>query len=218
MIWLGLVLFLIAIAATVGLVTVNFNTSVSVGTINSQENVVVKANGSAYANPSVPTGIAGTLTTMSTSTTGSLTMPAGHGITTGQRIDIYWTGGSCYGAVVGTVATNVVPIASVSGGTALPASGTAVVVGIVVSAPFELVGDNVQALILNVGSLSGYIVISTNSVDLLAEFIIAGNGYSWNGIGTNPLGSAVVPTKVYMSQAAASGISNTGSYAFAATN
>lgn len=62
----------------------------------------------------------GSLTTRTSNTAGTLTMDAGHGIATGNRLDLYWTNadgtkGARYGITVGTVSTNSVPISSGAG-------------------------------------------------------------------------------------------------------
>lgn len=213
---LGLLAFF---AVMLGTVSWNFNKSIQGGLVNASEAVTVTANGSVYANGDAVAGVAGTLTTMSTSTTGSLTMPNGHGLITGQRVDIYWTGGQCYGAVLGTVSGNTVPVASVSGGSALPASGTAVVVSPTKSVPFEVIGDNVVALAAGCGLSAGYVVFSTNSADLLAKFLQPGVAFNWKSAdGTNPLGTGVTPTKVYFSQASSTNGTNTAMFAAALTN
>lgn len=79
---------------------------------------------------SFPGGKTGTLTTRTDANTGTLTMDSGHGIGTGQRLDIYWTtNGLQYcqrGATVGTVSVNSVPIDG-GVGSDLPANNTAIV-------------------------------------------------------------------------------------------
>src|SRR5687768_15260880 len=71
----------------------------------------------------------GSLTTRTSDTVGELTMTAGHLITTGARLDIYWTvagvNGARRGVVVGTVVVNAVPISG-GAGDVLPAAATAV--------------------------------------------------------------------------------------------
>src|SRR4051812_13463763 len=65
----------------------------------------------------------GTLTTRTSNTVGTLTMTAGHGITTAALQDIYWDGGSRRNVTVGTVATNSVPFSGGIGDN-LPAAAT----------------------------------------------------------------------------------------------
>src|SRR5678815_5092823 len=70
----------------------------------------------------------GQLTTRTDNDTGTLTMVAGHGITTGARLDIFWeeagVKGARYGVTVGTVATNSVPF-DLGAGDNLPTNLTA---------------------------------------------------------------------------------------------
>ncbi len=69
---------------------------------------------------------AGTLTTRTDNNTGTLTMATGHGITTGQKIDLYWVGGVQRNITVGTVSVNSVPI-DLGVGDNLPIATTAIV-------------------------------------------------------------------------------------------
>lgn len=184
-----------------GVVTVTVQKNISGGLISASMTQSVTDNVGVLANPNVPAAQPGVLTTHTTNTTGTMTMTnSNHGITTGQRIDIYWTDGQCYGAVAGTVSGTSVPIASVSGGSNLPASSTAVVVGIATSAPFNLTGNNLQALILAATSASGYFVINDGSSDDFAAFVSAGFVYAWikGDVAANPL-ATYTPTTVFIS-------------------
>jgi hypothetical protein len=67
----------------------------------------------------------GTLHIRTSATVGTLTLADNHGITTGNKIDIYWSGGCRRGVTVGTVATNEVPF-SLGTGNDLPVAATAV--------------------------------------------------------------------------------------------
>ncbi len=199
MFWLvvGILLGLLVLGVA-GTVTVSITKAVG-GFINGSQSSVYSDETGVLANPTVPVGQPGVLTTHTTNTTGSLTMTnALHGITTGQRIDVYWAGGQCYGAVAGTVSGLVVPIASVSGGSNLPASSTPVTIGICTSAPFNVVGANLAALVLITG-VNGYFVIA-NGGDLVAYYLTAGTMATWGtgDVGVNPILSGT-PTKVFMS-------------------
>ena len=77
---------------------------------------------------SLPVAEAGQLTTRVGDTSGTITMTdAGHGIATGEVVDIYHSGGVSYGATVGTVAGTSVPFTGASGDV-LPSNLTAVTV------------------------------------------------------------------------------------------
>lgn len=75
----------------------------------------------------LPAAKAGTLTTRTSASVGTLTMSGGHGITTGMTVDLYWDGGSRYQVLVGTVSGNSVPF-TIGTGFDLPAQDTAVVI------------------------------------------------------------------------------------------
>lgn len=87
----------------------------------------------------------GALTTRTDANTGTLTMDAGHGITTGQVIDIYWDGGVQYGVTVGTVATNSVPI-DAGVGDDLPVVDTAITAVVQKSINLAIDGDNADII------------------------------------------------------------------------
>lgn len=75
----------------------------------------------------VPHGFNGTLTTRTDGNTGVITLSPGHGIATGDKVDIYWAGGVQKNVTVGTVSTNSMPF-DLGVGRDLPAATTAVVV------------------------------------------------------------------------------------------
>lgn len=165
-----------------------------------------------------------TLTTRTGDRAGTLTMTnAGHGIITGQRIDFYWTGGSCFGVIAGTVSGTSIPFTIVQGGDILPATGTAITVGICKSVAFELAGDNITALVCSkaTAAVRCYFVF-TELLGVLALAVLnqAGSVYVWDGttkatgpVGSGPVGSASIsavtlnplantnPTKVWISHA-----------------
>lgn len=90
-----------------------------------RENQTIESDLVLGGSPSVAAAKPGDLTTRTNDTDGTLTMDTGHGFATSDVIDLYWDGGSRIGVVVGTVATNSVPI---SGGTGdnLPVNNTAI--------------------------------------------------------------------------------------------
>jgi hypothetical protein len=191
---------LLCVALTVlGVASLGISVSLS-GVVNKTSTATKTDDSSVVANPSVPVAQPGVLAVHTTNSTGSLTMTnSGHGIVTGQRFDLYWSGGHCYGAVAGTVAGLTVPIASVSGGDNLPAAATPVTVGIATSAPFNAVGANMTAMAL-VTPQNGYFVFADGGGDLYAAYVTAGFIDTWKmgDVRANPL-VAGTPTKVWMS-------------------
>jgi hypothetical protein len=189
-------------------------------TINSSCTGVVSGNGSQTFTDNLtveasPTSILATqpavLTVHTTGTTGTLTMTnSSHGIVTGQRLDLYWSGGQCFNAVAGTVAGTSVPIASVSGGTALPAASTPITVGIPFQTSFPVTGNNLAALVLTTPHQSYFVfdVSSTDDVEILLPepLVNQSTAYMWgnNGTLTNPLTGFVV-TSVWISHSYVTG-------------
>jgi hypothetical protein len=96
--------------------------------------------------PALVAAQTGTLSTRTDNDTGVATLTTGHGIvTSGDKVDVYWSGGVRYG-MTATVATNDVTIDG-GGGDNLPAQSTAVTVVTQVEInPLNLDGDNAQVV------------------------------------------------------------------------
>lgn len=147
----------------------------------------------------------GTLTTRTNNTDGSLTMTAGHGITTGARLDIYWNiggvKGSRRGAVVGTVAGNVVPITGGFGDN-LPAAASAITAMVPTQMIVAAVGNNVL-LLAGYTNKRGSIVYTDGADARLTDWKLDDGEsdlwYSASGA-TNPLAGVTV-ARVYFSTA-----------------
>lgn len=106
------------------------------------------ADGGGSVEVSVPAGKAGTLTTRTDNETGTLTLGASHGITTGQIIDLYWSGGARYEITVGTVSGTSVPIGADNSGSGdnLPSASTAIVASPRVAFNAAIDGDELGLL------------------------------------------------------------------------
>lgn len=181
----------------------SINSSAQLGNVSGQQQTTITDNLMSNIIESIPAAQPGSLTTRTNNTAGTLTMTnANHGITTGQRLDLYWTGGQAYGAVAGTVSGTSVPIASVAGGSALPAANTAINVGLCQQVLVACTGNNLSAKLeaLPTGSNGYYVFDSSAPADLLADYVVGGIMSSWftgNGV-TNPL-AAVTVASVWMS-------------------
>jgi hypothetical protein len=155
-------------------------------------------NVSSFA-PEVAAAKTGTLSTRTNDTSGTLTMDSGHGFTTGVIIDLYWSGGSRYNVVVGTVSGDSVPFSSGSGDN-LPTATTAITAMVQHEETFVVTGNNVSGLALSAG-VAGYVHFTetgnTNiaSIELIAngQTVTDPFGYTWlAGLGDNPLASGSV--------------------------
>ena len=122
--------------------TITYAVSISGGSVAIQPLPVTRSNtGPIAMEDPLNTAKTGSLTTRTSNTVGTLTMDAGHGLTTGQIVDIYWpTGFVQYGVTLGTVATNSVPISGGSGDV-LPAASTAVTVCVQTTENLLIDGD-----------------------------------------------------------------------------
>ena len=177
--WVLLIVLILFFLATTARITLSFSKNVQ-GFANLSEVVNISDTAGVLTNPvSVLPAQPATLTTRTNNTSGTLTMTnSSHGIVTGQRVDLYWAGGQCYGAVVGTVSGTSVPIASVSGGSVLPSTSTAISVGICQSCAFEVTGANVSGLVCS-SPQQGYFVFNTGSADIAARLVAANGVYTW---------------------------------------
>lgn len=124
--------------------------AVSVGGLgeNISQTVTRTADGGDVRAPTVPHGYAGTLTTHTSSTQGTATLGDGHGITTGMRVDVYWSGGRRLGMTVGTVSGDSVPLTSSGTGDNLPIATTALVVSKAIQINMDIDVDNLSVLSL----------------------------------------------------------------------
>jgi len=126
--------------------TVTHAQSVSGGGVTIQPLAITRTNSGAIGlEDTLSAAKTGALTTRTSDTVGTLTMAASHGITTGQIIDIYWSGGVQYSVTVGTVATNEVPI-SLGDGDVLPADETAITAVVQKSINLAIDGDETDII------------------------------------------------------------------------
>jgi hypothetical protein len=180
--------------------TTSVQTSTNVDGVPYTATETVTFDGTVKTEPSLAAAKTGSLSTRSSATAGTLTMDPGHGITNGQRIDIYWSGGSVYGATVGTVATNSVPFTGAAG--TLPAQGSAVTVMVADEETFAVTAANLQTLIASVepSGVNATAVFCQSNGTVVKAATMAGGGlsYIWTvGSGAaTPFGADVA--KVYL--------------------
>lgn len=126
--------------------TLNYSVTVSGLGGNIAQSLPRSANAGGIREIELPLGKAGTLTTRNDNNTGTLTMAdAGHGITTGSKVDVYWNSGVQYNVTVGTVVGSSVPI-DLGVGDNLPIASTAVVVSVRNQINLDIDGDNLVLL------------------------------------------------------------------------
>lgn len=162
--------------------------------VQKTDKLAVKATG-----VSVPAGQTGILSVRTNNTDGTLTMDsAGHGITNGQRFDLFWNGGQRYHCVAGTVAGTSVPFTSSGGGGVnLPSAASAVTAGISTQVTFAVTGDNLTALFAKLPpSCVGYFVWATGGpADVNPQYVVGGTPYGWyTGLSANPFAGVTIAT------------------------
>ena len=155
-----------------------------------------------HPNPYVvvlPAGTAGTLTTRTDNNTGVATLAGGHGLTTGDKVDAYWSGGFRYG-MDATVAVNDITIDGGVGDN-LPLLNAAVVVTKQVSINTAIDGDNIQVIGVALEAASagstgkGHLDFQDDTdTTVLAMSLVADAPLVWNVAGgqANPFAGAPI--------------------------
>jgi len=165
-----------------------------------KSNVTVSADGVTQKDPEVPAAKVGQLTTRTDNDTGVVTMTGGHGFITGDKIDLYWSGGSRV-RMAATVAVNAVTLDGGSGDV-LPANLTAVTAMKARVEDFVVTGDNVVGITANFPTQGS--IVFANSDDSFTYPVRTDDAGAWiwyTGSGvTNPLAGESI-TKVYFSHA-----------------
>jgi hypothetical protein len=151
----------------------------------------------------IPIAQAGVLTVRTDANTGSLTMDSvSHGISTGNKIDLYWTNldgtnGQRRNVTVGTVAGAVVPI-DLGAGDDLPIATTVIQAAVVQVFTFDVIGDNLLLLLatLTARSAKATIVLldTSGTVEKLYIPIRVAGAYDWTQEGDNPLAGITIDT------------------------
>jgi hypothetical protein len=165
----------------------------------------VSADGAVTKEPPLPAAKAGTLSTRSSDTAGTLTLGTGHGVASDTKLDVYWSNGTRVNVTVGTVAGNAVPITSGSGDN-LPAQGAAVTV----MAPHE------EEWVVTAANMTGLAVgcsgtpcvarfVDSEDADVATIVVNPGDqDFVWaDGLGDNPITDDVV--KVFLTHASSTG-------------
>ncbi len=151
----------------------------------------------------LPTGKAGTLSARTDNDTGVATLATGHGLQTGDKVDVFWDGGIRYG-MSATVNGNDVTIDQ-GAGDDLPAQDTAVVVTKPISLDVTFDGDNLVLIAASTSQRSHLTFVDAGGLTLAAVEIGTQEAWVWiSGVGVaNPLaGNPVAVIKASNSSSA----------------
>lgn len=153
--------------------TVTHGQSISGGGITIQPLPIQRTNSGTIAlEDTLNTAKAGTLSTRTDNNTGTLTLESGHGITDGQIIDVYWSGGVQRTVTVGTVSGTSVPIDGGIGDN-LPTAATAITACVQKAINLAIDGDNadIVAVILETNDKSLRTTANVQFLDAAADVI-----------------------------------------------
>lgn len=156
----------------------------------------------------------GALTTRTDANTGTLTMDTGHGITTGDRLDVYWSiDGVNYcqrGITAGTVSGNSVPIDS-GVGDDLPVVDTEITAMVPAMWTGSVAEANIEGWTASISGLDAecgaQVCVGSGSFTEAAAFLLQGTSWTGPSAGwsdgipgwTSPLDAATTITKIYYS-------------------
>lgn len=154
--------------------------------------VEVETDGANQKNPSVPAAKTGTMSVRTDADTGVAAVTAGHGFITGNKLDVFWSGGQRRG-MTATVSSNNVTL---DGGTgdALPPITTPLTVMKPVSEVLAITAADLKGLLVS-SPKPGFVTFldDADAVVFAVSITEANGGYSWyygSGV-TNPLASDV---------------------------
>lgn len=195
-----------------GLASATSNPVNSVGGLTLSGQVIVSGNEGEPLNPATPASKVSTAFTNTSSSTGSLTMSAGHGLITGQVVDLYWqdTAGLYHSrrrVLLGTVSGNTVIIAGnnttpATAGANLPITGTVIHVMAPVMVPAVFDGSEIVELVLATDQHGSFAFLDGSNVVQFEKAIGPGELWEYNGANGRACAlvtSAITVHKVYFS-------------------
>jgi hypothetical protein len=162
--------------------------------------ILRSADGQLAKHPALPAARAGTLSTRTSDTAGTLTLAAGHGVQTGAVLDVYWSGGRRYNVVAGVVVGNDVPISG-GAGDSLPTVATSLTAAVQLEVDTDFEGDPLVAI----GALCpqrAHVGFYAGTTLALSLDLVAGELWHWidGGTAPNPLAGQAI-THVVVTQA-----------------
>lgn len=172
-----------------GIITSN----IAIGGVSFSSSNTIEDSGQISTDITLTAGDSGTLSTRTNNTEGELTLSTGHGISTGQKINLYWSGGYRYGVTVGTVNVNAVPISGGAGDN-LPSQTTVITASLCTTINLDVIGNDVSMIIAQ-STEAGNITFYEAGDAVIANVVLTA-GYAWtwdedNGY-TNPLAGKTV--------------------------
>lgn len=125
--------------------TLNYGVSLSGGGISINQSTPVTADGLDSREVTVPVASTGTLSTRTDNDTGVLTVGSGHGITTSDKVDVYWSGGARFGMTCSGAGATTIGVDAGTGDN-LPSQATAITCDAQIQVNAAINGDEVEIL------------------------------------------------------------------------
>lgn len=155
----------------------NIRVQTSVAGVSVQSEIIRQDEIQQSIEVELAAGIAGELTTRTSDTAGVFTVGSGHGVTTSNKISVFWDGGACYNCTVSATGATSITINAATGDV-LPAAETDVIIGVEATHLFSLDGDTLKVLAVSCPNRSIIQIKETTSVEL-AYVMAAGEGRLW---------------------------------------
>lgn len=173
-----------------GVITTSFQSSVTVQGKSYSAIVAVTSAEALQVGVVCTASQAGSLTTRTNNTDGSITMTSNsHLITTGMEVDLYWSGGQRRAVTVGSVSGTTVPVSGAANGDNLPVANTAIYVAPIATANFSMVGADCVGITGGFnGQVEGTISLIANTTEVMSGLIDSADYIWFDGSGvTNPV-------------------------------
>lgn len=142
--------------------------SVRIGGIAIQEPFTRTGDVETAADPTLPAARSGKLSTHTSGVAGVATLGADHGLSVGDRIDVYWQGGLAYGATIDETTAQTVTFSGAQGD-ALPAEDTNIRLAQCQPVDCGFDGDRLRALVAHVPDRSCLIFVEADDSVVAAK-------------------------------------------------
>lgn len=175
--------------------TGNVSLSCTIAGVSISSTITRTGEGAVSQEVTLAAGEAGSLTTRTSDSAGTITMDAATVIETADEVDVFWASGKRYGVTVGTVSGTTVPISGGAGDN-LPVQDTALTISVRTSINMDFDGDQVKQMVISSSGRASTEFLTSGSVSIKAVETPAGEFWLFaDGQGeTNPFASNVCDT------------------------
>lgn len=145
-------------------------------------NITRSSDGVGVWTPTIPAALPSVTWTKATTTTGTITLAAGHGFTNTDKLDVYWSGGRRYG-MTATVTGNSIALSAGAGddfpATSAVAGALTICKRVAMNAAFD--PDDLLVLLVSTDRRAAVEFVDASGVVLYAIDVAAGEFCLWFG-------------------------------------